>query len=157
MTPWLSLSVGDQHTPKRADTKTNAVVSSFWGWGTLAGLIRGQKGITFNNCERTISEMSFQLVWSALLDCWHQRETCLCSTLDFIIYIINEPKLHLSCSLADLVTVSHLQCVALLYWGNRSTYKLQEILSGQLEQWQTSSKQNASLKKCALYNFWGGR
>lgn len=75
------------------------------------------------------------------------------ATLDFIIYIINEPKLHLSCSLADLVTVSHLQCVALLYWENPSTYKLQEILSGQLEQWQTSSKQNASLKKGALCNF----
>ena len=56
------------------------------------------------------------------------------ATLVFIKCIINESKLHLSCSLADLVTVSHLHCVALLYWENLSRCELQETQSGHLEQ-----------------------
>lgn len=70
--------------------------------------------------------------------------------------IINESKLHLSCTLADLVTVSHLHCVALLYGENLSACKLRETQSGQLEQLQsklikTKMKQNASLKKIVFF------
>lgn len=71
--------------------------------------------------------------------------------------IINESKLHLSCSLADLVTVRHLHCVALLCGENLSTCKRQETQSGQLEQLQskfikTETKQNAPLKKIVFFS-----
>lgn len=50
-----------------------------------------------------------------LLDYWHQRKHIFIqdpATLVFILCIINESKPHLNCSLADLLTVSHLHCVA---------------------------------------------